>query len=303
MGRQPRLHFPGAIFHVSARGNGRQTIFFDSQDWNKFLDILGELKRIRPFKLYAYCLMGNHIHLLIEPSGPKLSLIMGLLLARYAKYLNARFKRNGHVFQNRFHARLCGKDSYFQQVIRYIHLNPVEAGLADEPSRWPYSGHLEYLGKSTRHLIDQEQLLSMLGSDIRTARAAYSQFVLGALKDDYLSVGETEDLSNARESDIHFKAVQVHVNEKSLDEICAEFKPISLEILRSSSKVRTVCRARHRFIACAFAAGYSLTEVAAYLGLSLSAVSKALNTKEPKACLRSANRIYVDDGRQLLESQ
>jgi REP element-mobilizing transposase RayT len=134
MGRHPRIHFPGAIFHAMARGNAKQNIFLSREDWECFLRFLTELKTERPFKLYAYCLMSNHLHLLIEPVASSISAVMNILLSRYAKYLNRRLGRSGHVFQERFRAPICQKDSYFQALVRYIHLNPVRAGIAAEPS-------------------------------------------------------------------------------------------------------------------------------------------------------------------------
>ena len=172
MGRPLRICLPGAVYHAIARGNARQNIFLCEQDWERFLDMLEQLKSDRPFRLYAYCLMSNHLHLLIEPLAATLSGVMNNLLSRYARYFNREQGRTGHVFQERFKSVLCWKDSQFLEQSRYIHLNPVRGGIVADPSAWPYSGHREYLGCGGRSLIDQGLLLSMFTEDAPEARAA-----------------------------------------------------------------------------------------------------------------------------------
>lgn len=277
MARPPRLHFPGAIFHVISRGNFRQNIFLNAADWEHFLKALGDLKRAQPFKLYAYCLMSNHIHLLIEPGAASISRIMSPLLSGHAQYLNARLGRTGHVFQGRFKAPLCRKDAYLQHLVRYIHMNPVAAGAADEPAAWPYSGHREYLGMAGFGLIDQELILSMFHDDLAKARAAYARFV-----DSASTVGPATSIPPPQPATLE-KELGAPLQEDSklalladLAAKCAAAAGVSLESMRSASHVRRVVSAKHDFVRRAFHAGYLLVDIAAYLGLGASAAAKAL---------------------------
>ena len=114
---------PGALYHTIGRGNGGQKTFLDEWDYQTFIDALGEVKRKIPFVIYAYCLMPNHFHLLIEAKRFPLSVVMQRLLTRYVKRFHLRHRRNGHLFQARYKAILCQKDGYLQELLRYIHLN------------------------------------------------------------------------------------------------------------------------------------------------------------------------------------
>ena len=133
MARKPRIHFPGALYHVITRGNRRQGIFLDEKDLQRFLTYLSDCKNRFPFRLYAYALMKNHLHLLIEVEENPLSRIMQSLLFGYARYFNRRYGEVGHLFQGRYKAILCDKDAYLLELVRYIHLNPVRAKIVREP--------------------------------------------------------------------------------------------------------------------------------------------------------------------------
>ena len=116
MARKPRVHFPGALYHVISRGNQRQDIFFEDKDLKTFLSYLSEYKTRYPFYLYAYSLMKNHFHLLLEVHGTPLSKIMQSLLFRYTRYFNKRYGKMGHLFQGRYKAILCDKDAYLLRL-------------------------------------------------------------------------------------------------------------------------------------------------------------------------------------------
>lgn len=279
MGRIPRLDFPGTVAHVIARGNHRQNIFLEPADWEHFLAHLGKVKALRPFRLYAYCLMSNHIHLLIEVLQASLSTIMHGLLLPYARYLNRRLGRTGHVFQDRFKSILCDRDSYLQHLTRYIHLNPVRAGLVADPSAWPYSGHLEYLGRSERGLVDTELVLSTFGDDIERSREAYLDFVRDGMS---VSPAGLNPIGLAAPA-----AIMGTPPTKEMIEILADRRPLErlvagsangldIALLRSPTKLREVTRARRAAIISAFRGGYGVREIAAFLSMTPSGVSKAL---------------------------
>jgi REP element-mobilizing transposase RayT len=266
------------------RGNGRQNVFLRDQDREAFLGFMGELKAARPFNLYAYCLMSNHLHLLIRPLVSTISTIMGILLTRYAKHFNRMLGREGHVFEERFRSYPCERDNYFRRSVRYIHLNPVRAGIVSEPADWPYSGHREYLGQGGRRLIDAGLLLSIFSDDFDSARAAYHRFVIEGMLD---GAGDAELLgpvpvgSGGARSHIEpgelVEPLSERGNLESMAARCASGVGISLDSLRGATKMRAVCRARREFMRTALRAGFSMTEIALHLRLSLAAVSKALS--------------------------
>lgn len=132
MARRPRVHFPGALYHVISRGNQRQKIYKDDPDYQRFETLLGEVIKRHALTLYAYVLMPNHFHLLLEVGRVPLSKAMQVLLYRYTRGYNQRHRKSGHLFQGRYKAILCDRDNYLMELIRYLHLNPVRAGMASD---------------------------------------------------------------------------------------------------------------------------------------------------------------------------
>lgn len=144
MSRKPRVKSETDIYHVMMRGNNRQTVFFAANDYQKFLSIMTECKIIDAYTLYAYCLMPNHIHLLIRTFDPPLGDVMRRIESRFVTWYNARHERVGHLFQERFKSEPVQDDAYFCTVLRYIHLNPVKANLCRTPEQYPYSSYRNY---------------------------------------------------------------------------------------------------------------------------------------------------------------
>src|SRR4030043_2119461 len=177
MARKPRIHFSGALYHVITRGNRRQGVFLDEKDMKKFLAFLADYKSRHPFHLYAYALMKNHLHLLVEVEEIPLSRIMQSLLFRYTGYFNRRYREGGHLFQGRYKAIVCDKDAYLLELVRYIHLILVRAKMVKGPEDYAWTGHLSYLGKEKDHLIDEDLVLNQFSENRSSARRRYRQFV------------------------------------------------------------------------------------------------------------------------------
>jgi len=182
MARRPRIHFAGALYHVISRGNRRQGIFRDEKDLRSFLAYLSYSKMKFSFRLYAYALMKNHIHLLREVEKVPLSKIMQSLLSRYTQYFNRRYRQVGHLFQGRYKAIVCDKDAYLLELVRYLHLNPVRARIVTRPEDYAWTGHLSYLGKREEDLIDEGFILDQLGGDRSSSRRSYRRFVWEGMK-------------------------------------------------------------------------------------------------------------------------
>ncbi|HAK59545.1 MAG TPA: hypothetical protein DCO77_04070 [Nitrospiraceae bacterium] len=193
MPRQARLDVPGALHHIIVRGNNRADIFTDDQDRARFLQRLGQNIVEAKCSVYAWVLMSNHVHILFRSGRKGLSAVMRKLLTWYAIYYNRRQRRSGHLFENRYKSILCEEERYFLALIRYVHVNPVRAGIVktlDELDRYPWSGHSAVMGKQTYHWMDTDYVLQQFGTKKRAARKEYRQFVERGL-----SEGRNEELT------------------------------------------------------------------------------------------------------------
>lgn len=180
MPRPIRRCEPGEVFHIVTRGNRKAPIFHCDEDFQAFYDRLIRLKKELPFTLHAFCEMTNHFHLLIQVLKDSMSDIMQALLTWYAKYYNARYEQVGHVFQGRFKSSKITTDGYFMEAVRYIHFNPVYAGIVSDPGTWPWSGHREML-RGGGSLIDGGAILSLLSVKPERAIERYIEFMENGL--------------------------------------------------------------------------------------------------------------------------
>lgn len=174
MSRPLRLEFAGALYHVTARGNAREDIFRDDEDRAMFLDLVGREIAQQRWRLYAYCLMGNHYHLLIETAEPNLTRGMQRLNQVYTQRFNRRHRRVGHVLQGRYKAIVVDKDSYLKELIRYVVLNPVRAKMVRLPERWAWSSYRATAGLSVAPpWLAVDAVRGQFGGSV----AAYRRFV------------------------------------------------------------------------------------------------------------------------------
>src|SRR5262245_17116000 len=153
MARRPRVLVPGLLYHVIARGNQRQQTFLTDLDYRAYLGRLAAYRKRYAVCLFAYCLMPNHVHLLVQTSEPPLDKLMQGLQQSYTQWFNRVHDKVGHLFQGRYKAIVCDRDEYLVTLIRYIHLNPVRARLVERPDVYPYSGHRAYLAGDGMGLI------------------------------------------------------------------------------------------------------------------------------------------------------
>lgn len=184
MGYPPRVCFPGAIYHVTVRGDNREPVFVDDADHQRYLHALRRYKKHFRFTLHAFALMTNHVHLLLEPAADTtVSRIMQCLAISYTRYFNQRWTRVGHVFQGRFHSRLVQEDGYLVVASRYIHMNPVRAGIVSRPEDYAWSSYPAYVDATNNllQLTDPETVLGMMSPDPLRQRVEYRAFVEMAL--------------------------------------------------------------------------------------------------------------------------
>ncbi len=180
MPRQARLDVPGALHHIMVRGINKSPIFDDEQDRARFLERLGQKVTEARASVYAWVLMDNHVHILFKSGQEGISTVMRKLLTGYAQYYNRRHRRTGHLFENRYKSILCDEDHYLLPLIRYIHLNPVRAGIITtlrELDSYPWSGHSTIMEKTRHDWMDTAYVLTQFGNRKRAARNAYCAFV------------------------------------------------------------------------------------------------------------------------------
>jgi putative transposase len=197
MPRLPRLDSPGLLHHVIVRGIEKRSIFQDTRDYYIFLDRLGLILSQCSNVCFAWALMPNHIHLLIQSGAEGIAWMMRRLLTSYALRFNLRHQRVGHLFQNRYKSIVCDTESYFLQLIRYIHLNPLVAGLVSNLkalANYPWTGHRALIGTHAISWQATDAVLDRWSTDQAVARAGYEHFLEDGLKEGHRPDLEGEGL-------------------------------------------------------------------------------------------------------------
>lgn len=175
MARTARKRSSTGIYHVMFRGVNRQVIFGDNQDKGRFLETLKEYKEISRFTLYGYCLMDNHVHMLIKEIDETISEIIKRICSSYVYWYNAKHGRCGHLFQGRFKSEVVETDSYFLTVLRYIHQNPLTAGIVKTVEEYKWSSYGEYIKDAK--IVDVGQAFNYFSADLEEALPLFMTFM------------------------------------------------------------------------------------------------------------------------------
>jgi REP element-mobilizing transposase RayT len=177
MPRKPRIHMPGGLYHVILRGNARQDIFFTEADRLMFYSLLEEGVLRFDYRVHAFCLMSNHVHLAMQMGAQPLSKGLQNLAFRFTRHINRTQNRVGHLFQGRYTALLVDEQAYGLELVRYIHLNPVRARIVHDPAAYPHSGHPGYIGKRKFPFLTTGWVLALFDARPGVARGRYARFV------------------------------------------------------------------------------------------------------------------------------
>ncbi|MDH3392635.1 MAG: transposase [Desulfobulbaceae bacterium] len=284
MARKPRIHYPGAIYHVILRGNGGQNIFFSVADRSRFYHLLREGVDRFGHRLHAFCLMTNHIHLAIQVGEIPLAKIVQNLSFRYTRYINHRKKRIGHLFQGRYKAILLDRDAYLLELIRYIHLNPVRAGIDKDPLNYRWSSHRGYLGQETIPWLTTNWLLSQFAGDEKMARQRYEAFVLDGIAEGYRKEFQAGNFEGRILGDDHFaekallraeeKYARKFTEQQVVDVVCKAYGFSQEQLAR---KTRTRREAEARAVAALLVSeneALTLVTLGSILGRDISGLSK-----------------------------
>jgi len=293
MARKPRIEYEGAFYHVITRGNQRQKIFKDPLDYQKFLDILTSYKQRCHFYLYAYVLMPNHVHLLIETKDIRLSKILQGVHQRYTMYYNRRYKTVGHLFQGRYKAILCDRDRYLLALLKYIHRNPVRAKIAGGFGKYPWSSYWAYLAKTdTLGLINTDQVLRMFSENEARARRHYEAFMNDGVtvkrEDIYATIDQrvlgderfVEEVVKKHGGDIKKERRKKEYSLPQVVQALERQYGVSLEEMQSWGRTKEILTARRLFSTIAKEYGYTGREIAAYLQKDPAAVTGYLRRSE-----------------------
>jgi len=177
----PRIAYAGAYYHLVSRGNNKLEIFLDDTDRLEYLGTLSRLAKKFRLKIYAYVLMSNHVHLLLETLEANISVAMHEINLAYSRYFNSKHGHTGHLFETRFKSRLLQKERYFLAVLRYIHLNPVKAGMVARPEDYRWSSHTGYLLGGDSFINPPDEVLSSFSERPEMAKFAYAEFIMAPI--------------------------------------------------------------------------------------------------------------------------
>ena len=283
MARPLRIEYAGAVYHVTSRGNARKNIFKDDKDKEIFLEVLGRVVKRYNWLCHAYCLMGNHYHLLIETPDANLSKGMRQLNGVYTQRYNQRHKKTGHIFQGRYKAILVEKESHLLELCRYVVLNPVRAGIVERPEDWKWSSYLATAGiKRAPEYLTTDWILGQFENKRRDAEKQYKEFAISGIKEEspwkklqgqVLLGGEGfiekfRDLLSKKEDMREIPRLQRYVCRPKIGDLFKREK-ISTKHIRNGK----IYNAHIKY-------GYTLKEIADYLGIHYTTVSKVIKGKE-----------------------
>ena len=282
MARPLRIEYPGAVYHVTSRGNEKKPVYRDDQDRENFLSTLDKVNKRYHWLCHAYCLMDNHFHLLIETSDGNLSIGMRQLNGVYTQAFNKRHRRTGHLFQGRYKAILIQKDSHLLEVCRYVVLNPVRSCLVEGPGQWRWSSYGATAGQEKPPAcLTTSWVLRQFSSKKRKAETEYCRFVgLGIGKESVWArvkgqtiLGEDDFVDSftdylGRHKDVpEIPKGQRYAARPALEKIFE-----GSELSDRAKRDRRIQEAVEKF-------GYTQRAVADYLGFHFTYVSRILNDR------------------------
>jgi REP element-mobilizing transposase RayT len=279
------VHFPGALYHVILRGNHQQAVFDLAADYQMFEDLLARALRRYDARVHAYCWMKNHVHLAAQVGDARLGRVIQSVASTYARRKQQRIATTGHLFERRYRAILVDTDAYWLALVRYIHRNPVEAGIVADCADYPWSSHSSYLGRACPAWLTTAPTLAMFGRSTTEAIAAYRRFM--AAEDTRASTLEavpSRAITGAPERLPVFE-FGGRRGLQSLEQVVSAVSTeldVDHKLLASACRDSTLVHARLEIARRALAAGVaSLATIAARLGRSASTLSEQLYRRRP----------------------
>jgi len=252
--RQARVKSKSGIYHIILRGINRQTIFEEDEDKFKFLECLRYYRDICDYAVCGYCLMDNHVHLLIKEKEEQIATIMKKIGVRYVSWYNRKYDRCGHLFQDRFKSEVIEDDAYLLVVLRYLHRNPLKAGLVQSLSEFHFSSYCEYV--NIARIIDSSFILEMFSTNSELARKSFVRFMNESSEND--DCLEYQEQVTKKDEEVRV-IIQKCANVGIPQELQAMKKPERDAILREIKKVQ----------------GITTRQLARLTGISQSVIARA----------------------------
>jgi len=294
MARPVRIEYPGAVYHVICRGNNRQAVFHDDRDRQRYLEKLSLYLEQKGVELLCYCLLTNHVHLVVETPGGNLSKMMQPFQTSYTVYFNKRHRRSGHVFEQRYKALLVDKDNYLLEVSRYVHLNPVAAKIVKRPQDYRWSSYGGYLRGKGISGLKCETVLGYFAGRRRRQLAQYREFVEGEVgaKEKLMEppvlrqafVGDEEFVEEARKKADKRSVLEGHYPLRRVAQAVCKVSGVGEREIKCPMRAEAVQQARE--LLCYISRRRSdvgLRELAGFLGVKeLSTPSHALRRAEQR---------------------
>jgi len=289
MARPLRIEYPGALYHVTSRGNAKAKLFLDDHDYRTFLDVVGFVVRRFNWLCHAYCLLSNHYHMLIETPEGNLSRGMRQLNGIYTQKFNWKRCRSGHLLQGRYKAILVDKDEYLLELSRYLMLNPVRAGIAEFPWEYAWSSYRATLGKEKApDFLTTDWLLARFGNKNKQdkARRRFADFVRAGMNSEASAWSDLKGQIYLGDTSFVENSLREYSGGKDkLQEIPKEQKYAGRESLKElfEGDTRKDKKVRNRIIYTAHVEqGYKLLEIAEYLGMHYASISRTVGQEEER---------------------
>jgi len=318
MSRPLRISFNNAVYHITARGNRKEKIFYSDNDKRIFLQKMDQTSLKYSFICYAYCLMDNHYHLFIKTSLGNISQGMHYLNASYANYFAAKYKTNGPLFQGRYKSLLVDEDNYALTLSSYIHLNPIRAGVTKNLDEYTWSSLLDYLGKRKKGLnkLNTQFILAQLDINLTQSRTMYKRYLLENLTMDFPTKNIFRGIALGKESFI--KKIELKIRdigekreihstryknsyspEKIIGKVCQAFNLTKEEALK---KQRGNLYRQIALYSVKRYSSLSLKEIGKIFDMDYTAVSQAAKRFEDRIRKDNKIRIMVNSILELLKN-
>lgn len=317
MARPLRIIFPGAFYHVTSRGNEKKDIFKSRRDREKFLEYLASAAERYGAVIYAYCLMSNHFHLFMQTPEGNLSQIMRHIIGAYTTYFNIKRKRAGHLFQGRYKSVLVEADEYAAELTRYVHLNPVKAGITTKADDYQWSSYRAYIGMASMpEWLKTEFILGSFGKTEAASRKNYRDFVekldIEAYESPLTSAVWGAVLGS---SEFIEEITETHLNERGADKDIPALRHFSdkppleeiIELAREEMKNNEKMGRQVSMYLCHKYSGAPLKEIAVKFDVGVTAIGEATKRiqkkmEEDKALQKSIGALTAKINKWKMES-
>ena len=277
MARAWREEYKGGVYHVIARGNNKEYIFKEAIDKGYFIKLLKDHCSTMGYQIFGYVLMDNHYHIVIQPMDKKLQEIMHQINNKYSKYFNYKYKRVGHVFQGRYKSVLVQDERYMLKLIRYIHQNPVRAGMTSKVENYKWSSDI-YYRKNIKSFINKEVISKMLDICTTAATEKYKEFMEEKEDTDYSKLNAIGDEAYR----ILCESKKEVKQRKRLDEILFDMGMDLTEYnqIKAGSRKRTLTKYKLSYTIAAIEHHYTLKEIGEHIGMTAVSVKNMLDRYE-----------------------